>query len=419
MNARHGALFRVAAAAALAALAPAPAFAFGTGAAATPPAPASPEPAMPPPTVTVDATASPPIAAPIAPAAAPPVATTPSPADLALKRVLRSGCRDGLEDVRAASNDPSTAWASTVARMCDDIVLEKTRSVTGGNEGRGRLVLWSSLYGIWLGIATDILFEVDGDRAVIVAPLVGLGAGLGLSLAATSNTQLSVGEAWTIITGLDYGSINGALWAGGLDLSDKGVVGASVATSVAATSIGVLVASEKSPSAGDIELVRSGLLWGTVGGALATFAIAPHVSDNGAFKAIALSMDAGFLVGVGLANSFDVSRNRMLIIDAGALTGGLFGLGIAWLAAGTDNSGRGLAAASLGGMLAGIGVAAWATRNLDLHDAPIVAAPSLPAILARDADGGWRFGTPGALPVFDGTGSRIVGATLTAMGGLF
>jgi hypothetical protein len=412
MNARHGALFHVAAAAALAALAPAPAFAFGTGA-----APPPPEPAMPAPTVTVDPAAAPPIAAPLAPV--PPVPAGPSAADLALKRVLRSGCREGLEDVRAASNDPNTAWASTVARMCDDIVLEKTRNVTGGNEGRGRLVLWSSLYGIWLGIATDILFEVDGNRAVIVAPLVGLGAGLGLSLAATSNTQLSVGEAWTIITGLDYGSINGALWAGGLDLSDKGVVGTSVATSVAATSIGVLVASEKSPSAGDIELVRSGLLWGTVGGALATFAIAPHVSDNGAFKAIALSMDAGFLVGVGLANTVDLSRNRVLIIDAGALTGGLFGLGIAWLAAGTDNSGRGLAAASLGGMLAGIGVSAWATRNLDTHDVPIVGGPSLPAVLARDADGGWRFGTPGALPVFDGTGSRIVGATLTAMGGLF
>ena len=103
-------------------------------------------------------------------------------------------------------------------------------------------MLWSSLYGIWLGIATDILFDIDGERAVILPPLVGMGAGLGLSLVATSNFQLTVGEAWTIITGLDYGTFNGALWAGGLDMSDKGVVGTAVATSVAATSIGVLVA---------------------------------------------------------------------------------------------------------------------------------------------------------------------------------
>jgi hypothetical protein len=413
MNARRRTLFRVVTAAALAALAPARAFAAD---AIPAPAPGPPSPpAMPPPTVTVDPTTAPPVAT----TTTPPPEAAPSAADLALKRVLRSSCRDGLDDVRAAGGDPNTPWAATVARMCDDIVLEKKYTVTGGNEGRGRLVLWSSLYGIWLGIATDIMFEIDGDRAVIVAPLVGLAAGIGLSLAATSNTQLSVGEAWTIITGLDYGTINGALWAGGLDLSDKGVVGAAVATSVAATSVGVLVASEKSPSAGDIELVRTSLLWGTVGGALATFAIAPHATDTAAFKAIAASMDVGLLIGVGLAKSFDLSRNRVLIIDAGALTGGLFGLGIAWLAAGTDNSGRGLAAAGLGGMLAGIGVAAWATRHLDAQDVGIAKAPSMPAMLARDADGRWRFGTPGALPVFDGTGSRVVGATFSAVGGLF
>jgi len=373
---------------------------------------AAPSPA-PAPTVTVDPT----IAAP----PTPPAVTTPSPADLALARVLRSSCRDGLDAVRAHRDDPNAPWAATVLRLCNEIVIEQTEksNVTGGNEGRGRLVLWSSLYGIWLGIAADIMFEIDGDRAVIVAPLIGLAGGLGLSLLATRDTQLSVGEAWTIITGLDYGSINGALWAGGLDFSDKGVVGTAVATSVAATSVGVLVASSYSPSAGDIELVRSGLLWGTVGGALATFVVAPDASSKSAFKAIAASMDLGFLVGVGLAKSFDVSRNRMLIIDAGALTGGLFGLGIAWLAAGANNNGRGLAGAGLAGMLTGIGVAAWATRHLDAVDAHVARAPSLPAVLARDADGRWRFGTPGALPVFDGTGSRVVGATVSAVGGLF
>jgi hypothetical protein len=414
MNARCRTAVHLVTVAAVIALAPARAFAAD---AVPSPPPVTPSPAgvpAPPPTVTVDAPAVPSAAMPPSPPNG-----APSPTDLALKRVLRSSCRDGLDDLRAAGADPSTPWAATVARMCDDIVLEKKRTITGGNEGRGRLVLWSSLYGIWLGIATDIMFEIDGDRAVIVAPLLGLGAGLGLSLAATSNTQLTVGEAWTIITGLDYGTINGALWAGGLDMSDKGVVGTAVATSVAATSLGVLVASEKSPTAGDIEVVRSGLLWGAVGGALATFAIAPDASSTSAFKAIAASMDAGFLVGVGVAKSFDLSRNRVLIIDAGALTGGLFGLGIAWLAAGTDNSGRGLAAASLGGMLAGIGVAAWATRHLDAQDVAVVQAPSLPAMLARDADGRWRFGTPGALPVFDGHGSRVVGATATVVGGLF
>ena len=259
--------------------------------------------------------------------------------------MLRSRCRDGLNDVRASAADPNAPWAPTVVRLCDDILLEKmqARSVTGGNEGRGRLVLWSSLYGIWLGIATDVLFDIDGDRALILAPLLGMGAGLGLSLAATSSYQVTVGEAWTIITGLDYGSFNGALWAGGLDFSSKAIVGSAVATGIAAASIGVLVADAKSPSAGDIEVVRSSLLWGTVGGFLLTFVVAPDVSSESGLKAVAAAMDAGLLVGVGLANSFDLSRNRVLIIDAGAIAGGLATAGIAWLVAGSDNNVRGLA----------------------------------------------------------------------------
>ena len=283
------------------------------------------------------------------PVAPPPPPAAPSAADEALRRVLRSSCRDGLDDVRAHRNDPEAPWALTVTRMCNDILIEKMekRSVTGGNEGRGRLVLWSTLYGIWLGIATDIMFEVDGDRAVIVAPLVGMGAGLGLSLAATSNFHLTVGEAYTIITGLDYGSFNGALWAGGLDLSDKGVVGATVATSIAATSIGVLVANAKSPSAGDIELVRSGLLWGTIGGVLTTAAIGPSITNDisaqSVLKLTAAAMDAGFVTGVALANYYDLSKNRVLLIDAGGFTGGLAGAGIAWLIAGSDSNGQGIA----------------------------------------------------------------------------
>jgi hypothetical protein len=375
---------------------------------------------MPPPAVTPLPPAPPPLEAPPSPAPAP-----PSEADMALKRVLRSGCQDGLGTVRAHVADPNATWAPTVTRLCNDILVERAaasppRTVTGGNEGRGRLVLWSSLYGIWFGIATDVVLDITGPRAVIVAPLVGLGAGISISLAATRNYDLSVGEAWTIITGLDYGSFNGALWAGGLDFGDKGVVSAAVATSVAATSVGVLVAHEKSPSAGDIELVRSGLLWGTVSGFLLTVVVAPQANTHNALKAVAASMDAGFLAGVALATNVTVSRNRVLIIDAGALAGGLIGGGTAWLIAGTNNNGQGLAAAALGGVLTGITIAAFATQDLDVHDAGIAAAaPSVPAVLARDAAGRWSVGTPGPVPVLDGTGTRLLGATFNAVGGQF
>ena len=305
--------------------------------------------------------------------------------------------------------------------MCDDILLEKKRHRSpAATKGAGGWCCGRRCTGSGWGSRPTSCSRSTAIAPSSCAPLVGLGRGLGLSLAATSNTQLTVGEAWTIITGLDYGTHQRRALGGRPRHSNKGVVGTAVATSVAATSIGVLVANAKSPSAGDIEVVRSGLLWGTVGGSLATFAIAPDAEQHGRVRRRSpRRWTSASSLGVGLANCFDLSRNRVLIIDAGALAGGLSGLGIAWLAAGTDNSGRGLAAAGLARHAGRHRRRRWATRDLDAQDAGSRRRPSLPAVLARDAAGRWRFGTPGALPVFDGTGSRLVGATFSAVGGLF
>ena len=122
--------------------------------------------------------------------------------------------------------------------------------------------------------------------------------------------------------------------------------------------------------------------------------------------------------GIGLANSFDLSRNRVLIIDAGAVGGGLVGLGGAVLAGGDRVSGQTIAAGALGGLVAGIAVAALATRHLDTNDEQ-ARAPAYPALFARDADGRWAVGMPAPTPVLDTTGTRTVGASLSALGGLF
>ena len=254
---------------------------------------------------------------------------------------------------------------------------------------------------------------------MILPPLVGMAAGLGISLAATRDMHLTVGEAWTIITGLDYGTFNGALWAGGFDMSDKGVVGTALATSIAATSVGLLVANAYSPSAGDIELVRSSLLWGTIGGFLGTAALAPDVSGQSGLKATAAAMDVGLIIGVALANSFELSRNRVLIIDAGALTGGLTGLGIAWLASGSDGRAgccraRRWAACWRASRSPRTRPATWTTTTTCGPRARRSPPwwPAIPTAAGASA-------RPARCRVFDGRGRRLVGATVTALGGQF
>jgi hypothetical protein len=377
---------------------------------APPPTPAPPTPQMPPP---------------------------PSPADTALERVLRSGCHDGLPAVHALRGDPAAPWADTVERLCGNVLREPAPAGAGepvtsltapgqriserasANEGRGRLVLWSGLYGIWLGIAADVLINVSDVRTAVLFPMAGMGVAMGTSLIATSDHPLTTGQAWTIITGLDYGSLSGALWGAGLGLSGKGVVGTSVLTSLLTTPVAAFVASTERPKAGDIELVRSSLLWGTTAGLLgaATFG-SNNISANGAWLTGAIAMDVSLAAGIGLANSFDLSRNRVLIIDAGAIGGGLVGLGLSLMVQGQTVSGQGLSGGTLAGLLGGIAIATIATHNLDADDLQ-ARAPAYPALLARGADGRWTVGMPSPTPVLDGRGTRAVGASLAAAGGLF
>ena len=139
-------------------------------------------------------------------------------------------------------------------------------------------------------------------------------------------------------------------------------------------------------------------------------------------RSIALTMDASLLVGLALASTFRLSRNRVLIIDAGAIGGTLTGLAIAWLAISHpgDTDGRRGAAGGLLGLLGGIGITAYATIGLDEREDRYPSAAAVPpGLLALDPDGRWHVGTPGPLPVLDGTGHRVVGATLTAVSGSF
>jgi hypothetical protein len=358
---------------------------------------------------------------------APPPPPSPSRADAALERVLRSGCRDGLDDVRALTGDPSAPWAETITRLCGKVLREPAPASgpaatisesASANEGRGRLALWSSLYGIWLGVAGDIIIKVNSPQGAVLQPMLGMGLGLALSLGITSQHPVTTGQAWTIITGLDYASINGALWGGGLGLSAQGVAGMSILTSAIAAPVAIFVATTQRPKAGDIELVRSSLLWGTTAGLLGAASLSSGTSAEGAWRTGAIAMDVSLAAGIALANTFDLSRNRVLIIDSGAVGGGLIGFGVAVMAGDNKFSGRAAAGGALAGLIAGITIAALATRNLDTPEAQEQAA-AYPALFARAADGHWSVGMPAPTPVFDGPGSRAVGASLAALGGLF
>jgi hypothetical protein len=293
-----------------------------------------------------------------APAAGPdPVEAPPSvPAtalDQALRQVLESGCREGLESLAAlaASGQPDSALAAHVVRICAQIrsrapdtstelgALSRTHPDRGG---RAQLVLATTLYGIWAGISVDVLADVGNDRLLVMYPLLGMAAGLGGSLYATGPWDVSAGQAWAIITGLDYGTYNGLLWSAAVSSSPtaKTVFGAALPAGLAGGAIGIWVAGQH-PNPGSVELVRSGGLYGTAAALMSALLFVP---DNGSsrviFTTLAIGMDVGLATGAGVASHFDVARNRILLIDAGTIAGLGFGLGGTWLVTGSHGTRR-------------------------------------------------------------------------------
>jgi hypothetical protein len=357
--------------------------------------------------------------------AAPPSPTDPN--DEILRRVLSSGCHAGVPEVRALAAGGAAPWAETVARLCGEILRTQLAAdpvapppVAHRNErnGRGTIVSASTLYGIWVGIGIDLMFDIDGPRATIVPPLLGMAAGLGLSLALTSDRPIDSAQSWSIITGLEYGSLNGGFWAAGLDLSHEEVAGTALVTGLVAGAAGLVVGEKLDPEQGDVEIVRSGLLWGTAAGMLGMAALSSSGSSLTTFyRGTSVVMDLSFLAGLGIAATSNVSRNRVLIIDAGTLGGLVAGGGVTWLATATPNvDGRKLAAGALAGMTIGMLTTIYLSRHVDDDDDR---GPTVGALLGRDARGRWHLGTPDPTPVLDGLGRRIIGATFTALGGNF
>jgi hypothetical protein len=155
---------------------------------------------------------------------------------------------------------------------------------------------------------------------------------------------------------------------------------------------------------------------------MAALLAAPDGSSSRAiFTTLAVGMDIGLGAGGVLAGEIDVSRNRVLLVDAGTLAGLGFGLGGTWLLTGTKgNSRRALGAGGLVGLGAGMIAAILLTRGMEDERGP-QALGAVPALASRGADGKWTYGTLALTPVADMTGRRqaFVGASVPLVGGLW
>ena len=324
----------------------------------------------------------------------------------------------GEEDVAASlyrhivDRFPGTPAAETAVARLDAASAE--RSQAGGEI---ELKVWSTLYGIWLGVAVPATLEAEGPEAYGVGLLLGGPAAFLGGRAFSRSRPVSPGQARTITWGGTWGTLQGMGWANALDLgggeriiegdilinegpSDQAIFASMIAGSAVGLAGGVL-ASRRDITPGTSTSAMLGSLWG------AWFGIASSnlldLDDDTAWGTIMMAGNAGLAAGALAGSRWPLSRSRARLISVGGLIGGVGGIGVVMITQpGNDDSEIGI---PLAGSIAGLVVGAALTQGgggEEDANGNAQAAESLPAsgaLLNWSRGGEWSLSAPLPYPV--------------------
>jgi hypothetical protein len=257
------------------------------------------------------------------------------------------------------------------------------------SQGRAVLAVNGGLFGAFTGFSLQSAGGAQTDPEVLYPVLaLGTGIGIGAALLVAEEWDVTTGDAWYLAAGAGWAATSGFLIAAGRDvqpLTDRyswGVGGGFIGIGLA-----TLALTRTSMDDGDATLAHSGGALGLLmGGTLewlgrGSTTVTPY-RGTGYGAAVGI-------VGAGiLATGVTLSPSRVVLIDLGVGGGALVGAATASPLILQDptifqspNQGqgktRGWLAATIGGSLAGGGLAFWLTRHVDKSSAfGIPGAPS-------------------------------------------
>lgn len=319
-----------------------------------------------------------------APAAAPAASVTARTFDAGLERVIQTGCAEGTDDVafgRGDLSDEERAVRDHILRLCAGVRQRErpSLSVERDRSGRARLIFFGAVYGVVAGLEAEYAGHIDFSepRYYVLPPLGGMTLGLAIAVFGTRDGDVTAGQAWTVMSGFDYGTYLGWLWATGASADSHDSAAVALATGLTGGFGAITAAKLLRPSQGDAEIFRSGGLWGAAAGFYSAFLFAGHTSGlslDGAAETTAAGMTFGLLTGAMVARNTDLSRARVLIIDTGGLVGSLVGMSGVWLVRGRELDARFFGGGGILGLVTGLIVASLATRGWHEHDGPLVAS---------------------------------------------
>lgn len=271
-------------------------------------------------------------------------------------------------------------------RYSDTDAGESARSLLTGPDGqridrasRIELPVFSTLYGLWLGVAVPAAFGADDAEAYGAGLLIGGPLGLFSGLAVSKSRRLSEGQARALSWGGIWGTWQGFGWAEILNIggdefcdsfgcyggspSDEARFGSMIAGGLAGIGAGALLA--RNPIRSGVSSAAQGAsIWSSIYGAMIAEILDSDDgrSDDAVLATAMIAGNVGLVSGAALAARYDVGRPRVRMINLGALVGAVGGLGIDLLVQPDDDP---AIAIPLVSSIAGLIIATYATRGDD------------------------------------------------------
>jgi tetratricopeptide (TPR) repeat protein len=265
--------------------------------------------------------------------------------------------------------------------------------------GRRQLIAFSTAAGA--AATASLLYTFQNTQLAGLGSLGGGAAGFVGSMFLLPR-DLPLGTSNLTVTATAGGAVLGAgaslLFTRRLEVVYP-VLGASA---VLGGTIGYLVGDRTRINVGDAALINSGVVWGSVAGALFAQSFdAGHVVGGGL---VLSGLGMGTVAGLLLQSNFSITRTHAVLIDVGGLIGIIGGLAAESLVyppqrtqgstvLGDARAQEHLANFALGGMAVGLLTAGILTRNLDDPKVPVV--PSLTTATGSDGRATTMYGVTG------------------------
>ena len=282
-------------------------------------------------------------------------------------------------------------WPGTPAAAEAERLRGQLRTVVEERSGKTELLVFSTTYGLALGVAVPGAFGADDPEAYGVGLIAGGPAGYFLGRQITRRRPVSEGQARAISWGTLWGAWQGFGWVQATGLGEEEVCDfdvcvtddpdgetltrAAIIGSFAGLGTGLYL-SRKDIPAGTATTVTFGGLWGTWFG-VALNVMIDDESDTGLYYAL-VGGDVGIVITALLAPSWNLSRSRARLISIAGVAGGLAGAGILLIAQPDGEAAIGvpMATSALGLALGTV----W-TSNYDERSAPRAPGPEPEALL--------------------------------------